>query len=73
MSPGRCTDPQCEDGYLITDDTPCGRCLRPTHRFVTSVADRTSTSEHARATAAQIRRALVEGRSTKPGKRRPTG
>ncbi|MER5896693.1 hypothetical protein [Streptomyces sp. NPDC001876] len=71
LSPGHCTNPQCEDGYLVTSDTPCGQCLRPTHRFVTSVADRTATSAHARETAAQIRRALLEGRSTKPGKPRP--
>ncbi|MET8173169.1 hypothetical protein [Streptomyces clavifer] len=71
LSPGRCADSQCEDGYLITTDTPCGQCLRPTHRFVTAVADHTATTAHARASAAWIRRALVEGRSTKPGKPRP--
>ncbi|MFD9502662.1 hypothetical protein [Streptomyces sp. NPDC060035] len=71
LSPGHCTNPKCEDGYLVTTDTPCGQCLRPTHRFVTSVADRTATSAHARETAAQIRRALLDGRSSKPGKPRP--
>ncbi|MFI8436108.1 hypothetical protein ACIGJO_20615 [Streptomyces sp. NPDC079020] len=63
LRPGQCSDPQCEDGHLITTDAPCGRCRRPTHRFVTSVADRTATPEHARSAAAGIRRAMLENRS----------
>lgn len=69
LRPGQCADPQCEDGHLITTDAPCGRCRQPTHRFVTSVADHTATPDHARATAAGIRRAMLENRSHK--QRRP--
>lgn len=65
LQPGHCSDPQCEDGYLVTTDTPCVRCQHPTHRFVTAVADRTATSAHARATASEIRRALLDNRSRK--------
>ncbi|WP_326701442.1 hypothetical protein OG909_31480 [Streptomyces sp. NBC_01754] len=71
VGPGRCTEPQCEDGYLISTGTPCRHCMRPTHRFVPATADRTAASDHARASAARIRRALLEGRSTKPGTPRP--
>lgn len=45
--------------------------MHPTHRFVPATAGHTATSDHARATAARIRRALVEGRSVKPGTPRP--
>ncbi|WP_299531654.1 hypothetical protein [uncultured Streptomyces sp.] len=63
-----CSDRHCEDGYLLHGDVPCGRCRRPTYRFVTSVADRTATPEHARASAAQIRRSLVANRARTPGR-----
>ncbi|MCX4966542.1 hypothetical protein OHA98_17190 [Streptomyces sp. NBC_00654] len=70
LRPGQCSDPQCEDGHLITTDAPCGHCRRPTHRFVTSVADRTATPEHARSAAAGIRRAMLENRSRQKRPRR---
>ena len=63
LRPAGCADPQCEDGYLVTTDTPCTRCRQPAYRFVTSVADRTATADHARAAAADIRKAILESRS----------
>ncbi|MFJ9396134.1 hypothetical protein ACIRQT_14815 [Streptomyces californicus] len=70
LRPGSCTDRQCEDGYHIVTDAPCPHCRQPMHRFVTSVADRTATSEHARSAAADIRRAMRENRS-RPTRPRP--
>ncbi|WP_329028646.1 hypothetical protein [Streptomyces sp. NBC_01423] len=71
---GSCRNPDCEDGYLIhddpsRDDTPCGYCQQPEHRFVPGTASVTSTSDHARRTAAQIRQALRENRTDR--KKRP--
>ncbi|MEV0495000.1 hypothetical protein [Streptomyces atratus] len=63
IRPGACSHPQCEDGFLLTTDTACTYCRRPTHRFVPSAADRTATTEHARATAADIRRTLLQNRA----------
>jgi hypothetical protein len=65
LRPGHCSHPQCEDGYLVTTDTPCTHCQQPMHRFVTSVADHTATPAHARTAAAEIRRALLDNRSRK--------
>ncbi|MFI5750463.1 hypothetical protein ACIBBE_32135 [Streptomyces sp. NPDC051644] len=62
LRPGSCSNPQCEDGCLVTTDTACTHCRRPEHRFVPSVADRAATSDHARATAAEIRRAMLDHR-----------
>ncbi|MFC7930380.1 hypothetical protein [Streptomyces cinereoruber] len=66
---GPCRNPACEDGYLIHDDTPCGHCRQPEHRFVPGTAETTSTGEHARRTAAEIRRALLANRTDR--KRKP--
>ncbi|GGR34846.1 hypothetical protein GCM10010497_41840 [Streptomyces cinereoruber] len=66
---GPCRNPACEDGYLIHDDTPCGHCRQPEHRFVPGTAETTSTGEHARRTAAEIRRALLAARTDR--KRKP--
>ncbi|MFD7493637.1 hypothetical protein ACFV8T_14680 [Streptomyces sp. NPDC059832] len=63
VSPGACSNRACEDGYLLADGAPCPYCQRPAHRFVPATADAISTSEHARATAAQIRQALIGNRS----------
>ncbi len=63
LRPGSCTDPLCEDGYHLTTDAPCAHCRQPLHRFVPSVADHMATTEHARSTAAEIRRAIQENRS----------
>ncbi|MET8744791.1 hypothetical protein [Streptomyces sp. NPDC004728] len=63
VSPTNCSNRVCEDGYLLPDAAPCPYCRRPAHRFVPATAEAISTSEHARATAAQIRQALISNRS----------
>lgn len=63
LTRGRCPDPDCEDGYLVSTDLPCGRCRQPTYRFVPSVSERRATTDHARHTAAEIRRSLLENRT----------
>lgn len=69
VSPGRCGNRACEDGYLLTDGAPCPYCQQPAHRFVPATAETVATSEHARATAARIRRTLVGNRAAakRPG------
>ncbi|MEW1692217.1 hypothetical protein ACIQOF_13485 [Streptomyces sp. NPDC091265] len=66
-----CGDPQCEDGRLIATDTPCPHCGHPLHRFVPAQADRRATTDRARATAAEIRRELLDRRTDQ--RRRGTG
>lgn len=63
LRPGRCDGPQCEDGRLIAADTPCPYCARPLHRFVPAQADRGTASDRARATAAAIRREMLDRRT----------
>lgn len=63
LARGRCSDPECEDGYLVTTGVSCGRCRQPTYRFVPSVSERRATTDHARHTAAEIRRTLLENRT----------
>ncbi|MFJ3505723.1 hypothetical protein [Streptomyces sp. NPDC090135] len=65
---GPCQNPVCEDGHLIHDDTPCGYCQQPEHRFVPGIAETTSTSEHARKTAAEIRQTLIANRTDRKKK-----
>ncbi|MGV9883305.1 hypothetical protein [Streptomyces sp. NPDC003006] len=67
---GPCPNPACEDGRTIHDGAPCSSCQQPEHRFVPGTAEATSTSEHSRKTAAEIRKTLVASRSDrkkKPG------
>ncbi|MFD0629156.1 hypothetical protein ACFQ2K_47635 [Streptomyces sanglieri] len=75
VRPSSCSNRACEDGYLLADGAPCPYCRRPAHRFVPATAEAISTSEHARATAAQIRQALISNRSTgkKPNRGAPSG
>ncbi|WP_435191323.1 hypothetical protein [Streptomyces sp. bgisy126] len=65
---GPCQNSACEDGHLIHDDAPCGYCQQPEHRFVPGTAETTSTSEHARKTAAEIRQALIANRTDRKKK-----
>ncbi|MFF2409834.1 hypothetical protein [Streptomyces sp. NPDC058092] len=75
LRPGSCSNPQCEDGCLVATDTACPHCRRPEHRFLSSVADRVATSDRARATAAEIRRAMLDrrDRTRRPGPRSGPG
>lgn len=60
---GPCQNPACEDGRLVHDENPCPHCQQPENRFVPGTADATASTRHARDTAAQIRQALLAGRS----------
>ncbi|WP_406458218.1 hypothetical protein OG782_35570 [Streptomyces sp. NBC_00876] len=63
LRPGLCAESRCEDGRLVTDDTPCPRCANPLHRFVPAQADRRAASDRARTTAAAIRREMLDRRT----------
>lgn len=63
LTPGHCAEPSCEDGRLLTTDTPCGRCAQPLHRFVPAQADRRAAAERARTTATAIRREMLDRRT----------
>ncbi|WP_371601919.1 hypothetical protein OG345_01335 [Streptomyces sp. NBC_01220] len=63
LRPGLCAEPGCEDGRLITTDSPCPLCVNPLHRFVPAQADRRAGSDRARTTAAAIRREMLDRRT----------
>ncbi|MER6117557.1 hypothetical protein [Streptomyces sp. NPDC001743] len=63
LRPGLCVEPACEDGRLITTDSPCPRCARPLHRFVPAQADREPASNRAGTVAAAIRREMLDRRT----------
>ncbi|MFG3138809.1 hypothetical protein ACGFZA_21650 [Streptomyces sp. NPDC048211] len=63
LRPGRCAEPRCEDGRLITTDSPCPHCAHPLHRFVPAQSDRRAASDRARTTAAAIRREMLDRRT----------
>ncbi|MFJ2093766.1 hypothetical protein ACIOEW_31495 [Streptomyces sp. NPDC087901] len=63
LRPGLCAEPSCEDGRLITTDSPCPRCVNPLHRFVPAQADRGAASDRARTSAAAIRREMLDRRT----------
>lgn len=63
LRPGLCAEPACEDGRLITADSPCPRCTSPLHRFVPAQAGRKAASDRAGTVAAAIRREMLDRRT----------
>ncbi|MET7643203.1 hypothetical protein ABZS83_06065 [Streptomyces sp. NPDC005426] len=63
LRPPLCAEPRCEDGRLITTDSPCPRCADPKHRFVPAQAGHRAAPDRARTTAAAIRREMLDRRT----------